>query len=186
MSNPGRSFHVWACERLLKVRCPCIWEALDPTPQADVHHCRNCDQDVYLCRTPADFVSHGEQGRCVAIPDDLSPSLMLGQSSPEEVLFRKELADRGASYWDEILLRQTNLGAEQIEKIRTERSRLEYNRDYSPKYLEILRMAVRDGSVPCPRCGQDIAEDELGIIGFLATGQCLSCGEPIELELPSE
>jgi hypothetical protein len=59
---------------------------LDRTPEADVRHCRVCDRDVQLCRTPAEFVAHGERGRCVAIPDDLAPGMHLGEPSPEVVL----------------------------------------------------------------------------------------------------
>ena len=78
MSTSERSFHVWDCERMLQLRCPGSWGKLDPTPEADVRHCRECDRDVYLCRTPADFIAHGERGRCVAIPDDLSSRLGMG------------------------------------------------------------------------------------------------------------
>ena len=69
-------FTVWDCDRLLRNRCPKTWAALNQkTPVDDVRHCDSCDQDVYLCRTPADFVTHSEQGHCVAIPDGLSPKV---------------------------------------------------------------------------------------------------------------
>lgn len=78
-STPQPSFHVWDCKRMFQRECPMTWANLDSAPNADVRHCRACDQDVYLCRTPADFVTHGELGRCVAITDDLSPGGSLGQ-----------------------------------------------------------------------------------------------------------
>jgi hypothetical protein len=58
---------------MLRKNCPQSWQFLASTPVADVRHCRECDRDVYLCLTPAEFVTHGELGRCVAIPENLPP-----------------------------------------------------------------------------------------------------------------
>ena len=185
MSTSERSFRVWDCERMLRVRCPQAWEKLDPGPEADVRRCRECDQDVYLCRTPADFVSHGEHGRCCGlIPDDMSPHLGmgLGQSSPEEVLMLKILADRGLASWDEGLLPLAAPSSEQIEEIRATVSKC-----YSPEHLAILRLAAHNGGLPCPRCGIDIARDDLMVRLFLATSfDVLLAGNGSRLELPSE
>ncbi len=192
MSKSKPSSHVWDCERVLRKRCPHLWQRLDTTPVADVRHCRECARDVYLCRTPADFVAHGELGHCVAIPDDLSPqsherSFGLGEPSVEEVLREKELLDRSVAWWDEALLRQTTLSAEKIEAIRTARKRLADSApSMSPEHLAILTMAVRDGGIRCPRCGNDILLDTFGIMILLETRQCEVCKEPIELELPLE
>jgi hypothetical protein len=163
---------------------------LEPSRTADVRRCRKCDRDVYLCRTPADFVSHGEQGHCVAIPDDMSasPNLrQLGETSPEQVLIEKALVDRGLA-WEDLLLRKAGFDTDRIESIREARRRLaEHVLDnYSPEYIALLRMAARSGGVRCPRCGQDLIQDRLGAMISLATRQCLVCGEPMELEFPSE
>ena len=187
MSNPERPSHVWDCQRMLRVRCPWSWDALDQTPEADVRHCRECDRDVHLCRTPADFIAHGERGRCVAIPDDLAPGMHLVEPSPEVVLHDKARADQGTAWWEEVLRRQTDLSAEQIEAIRAARSDLDqFASLHSPEHLAVLRMAVRDGGVRCPRCGFDVAQDHFGVLIFLATRRCERCQEPIELELPTE
>ena len=186
MATEQGSSHVWDCDRMLRQRCPWTWEGLDPGPRADVRHCRECNRDVHFCRTPADFVHHGEQGHCVAIPDDLSPRYGLGQPSPEEVLRRKALADQGVAWWEEVLRREPSLDAGQLEKIRDFRSHLLEHATYRPGYLAIIRMAVRDGGVVCPHCGSDIAEDDFGIMVFLAERICIDCQEPIELELPPE
>ena len=69
MSTSEPPSRVWDCERMFRKRCPQSWQILDSTPVAEVRHCRECDRDVYLCRTPNDFVAHGERGHCVAIPD---------------------------------------------------------------------------------------------------------------------
>lgn len=175
---------------MFRKRCPQTWQILDSTPVADVRHCRECDRDVYLCRTPADFVAHGELGHCVAIPDDLlspEPCLRLGHPSPESVLREKGLTDRGIAWWDEALLRQTALDAEKIKAIRRAWVRhAESARHFSADHLAVLRIAVRDGGVRCPQCGCDIAEDEFAIMIFLATRRCPDCQGPIELGLVPE
>jgi hypothetical protein len=110
-----------------------------------------CDRDVHLCRTPADFIAHGEQGRCVAIPDDLSPGLYLGEPSPDVVLRDKARADRGAAWWEDVLLRQSSLDAERIEAILAARSDLDqFAAPYSPEHLAVLRMAVGTAASGAP------------------------------------
>ena len=190
MSTPEPPSRVWDCERMFRKRCPQSWRILDSTPVADVRHCRECDRDVHLCRTPAEFVAHGERGHCVAIPEDLfapESSLGLGQPSPEAVVRERDLMERGIAWWDEALLRQTSLKAEKMKAIRRA---WEIFADsavpYSPEHIAVLRMAVRDGGVPCPHCGSDIAEDEFGIMFFLAARRCLVCQGPIELGLAPE
>jgi len=186
MSAPEGSFHVWDCERLLKVRCPWSWDALGETPDADVRHCPSCDRDVYLCRKPADFVAHGERGRCVAIPDGLSPGLGLGEPSPKEVLRAKASADRGAAWWEEVIGRRPSLSPEQMESVRAARKSLEgYNSLYSEEHLALLRLAVRSGGLRCPKCGLELAEDHFGALMLLGTRRCEHCQEPIELDLSS-
>jgi hypothetical protein len=172
------------------VRCPCTWEELDRTSEADVRHCRECDRDVYRCRTLADFVARGEQGHCLAITERHSASahgLGLGMPDPKEVLIQKALADRGVAWLDEVLSRRTDLSAERLEEIRAERARLdEAANRHSPEHLAILRMAVRDGGVRCARCGFDIASDEFAIMIFLDARKSTCCRAPIDLDLPSE
>ncbi len=123
----------------------------------------------------------------MAIPDDLSPGGALGQPSPESVLLQKALADQGVAWWEEVLVQQTALSAEQIEAIRAAQSELAESVSwYSPEHLAVLRMAVQSGGIRCPRCGFDLAADSFGVMVFLNTRQCMVCREPIELELPSE
>lgn len=188
MSNSEPRYHVWDCERMLRKRCPQSSRKLDSTAEADV--CRECARDVYLCRTPADFVAHGELGHCVAIPDDLSPrqrDLGLGEPEPKEVLRHKERVDRGVAWWDEALLRQTTFSAEKIEEIRRARKRVaDCDPAPSPEHEALPRLAARDGVMRCPHCGNDILLDTFGIMILLAMRQCEVCKEPIELELPLE
>jgi hypothetical protein len=184
MSTPESPFHVWDCERMLGLRCPRRWDSLGETEAPNVRHCPACDKHVYLCRTPADFVVHGEQGHCVAIPDDLSPHLGLGEPSPEEVLRTKALVDRGLAWWDRVDGRRPALGPEQKEAVRASRESLARSiPSYSEEHLAILRLAVQSDGVRCPRCGFDIAQDHFEVLIFLATRRCERCQEPIDLDL---
>jgi hypothetical protein len=184
MSTFDRSYHVWDCNALLRIVCPRNWEELDPSPNDGVRHCRACKRDVHLCLTPADFVSHGEQGHCVAIPDSLSydPNhRLLGEPRHEEVL---EL-DRAVAWWEDVLLREPALDADRIEAIRATRGRLAESASiYSKEYIALLKKAAQTGGVICPRCGEDIVQDHLGAIISLAIGGCCACGQPMEFELP--
>ena len=46
---------------------------LSPTDESGVHYCPECEQKVYECRTPAEFVEHGNLGHCVSIPEGFAP-----------------------------------------------------------------------------------------------------------------
>jgi hypothetical protein len=152
MSKPEPGFGVWDCERMLRVHCPWRWEKLDRTSHEDVRHCRECDRDVYLSRTSPDSVGHGERGRCAAIPEKLSRVGMKGEPSPEEVFRMKDLADRGLAWWREVLLRQTALDVQRVDKIRAIHEGLEmYASAYCPEHLAFVRRAMRDGGVPAMR-----------------------------------
>ncbi len=48
--------------------CPQQWSKLQPTGQADVRHCSECNRDVYLALSEADMRLQSEQGRCIAVP----------------------------------------------------------------------------------------------------------------------
>lgn len=177
-----RGFHVWDCERMLKFRCAWNWESLAETGDADVRHCPECDKDVYRCRTPADFVAHGEQGRCVAVPDDLTQTLSLGEPEPAEVLRKNEAADRGQAWWAEVVDRQSSLGPEAMDRIRRERENLAMDQ-CSGEHLAILKQAARLGGVFCPKCGHNMAWDSMGIMLYLNFRCCERCREPFEPDL---
>src|SRR4051812_18878781 len=94
---------IWNCENAFECRCPKGWEGLAPTADPAVRHCDVCRQDVYLSRTPEEFVANGAQGRCVAVPTPMMPHnadmMFLGQASPRHL---KRLAmgrDRCRTWW---------------------------------------------------------------------------------------
>ena len=57
---------------------------------------------------------------------------------------------------------------------------------YGPEDLAFLRMAVKNGGVPCPRCGFDLSSDGFALMIYRGTGKCMVCNEPIPLEIPAE
>lgn len=129
-----------------------------PDPEADVRHCGQCEKDVYLCHTPADNFAYGAQARCVAIPNHLFPradNLRMGETSPEKVVLRKAVVDRGLAWWDDVARRETPLDARQLDAMRAHRAVLERaGSAYSPKLLALAQVAVRDGGVRCPIAGR--------------------------------
>ena len=56
------------CPELFSNQCPKYWLALEPTEDEQRRHCSACDNTVYQCRTPDEFVSLGSNGQCVALP----------------------------------------------------------------------------------------------------------------------
>lgn len=75
---------LWNCPKLLKLECPMRWDDLAPTADADVRFCGSCERDVFWCDTPEDFIRHGQRGRCVAIPREVTPQA--GVEDPHAVL----------------------------------------------------------------------------------------------------
>jgi hypothetical protein len=62
--------------------CPERWEKLTPTGDATVRHCDQCNQEVYLCTTDEQTLSHARAGHCIAreIPDESEvPGIYLGR-----------------------------------------------------------------------------------------------------------
>jgi predicted amidophosphoribosyltransferase len=62
--------------------CPQQWEALTPTDHASVRFCGQCNQNVYLCSSDEETLSHARAGHCVAreIPDASElPAMYIGQ-----------------------------------------------------------------------------------------------------------
>jgi len=54
-----------SCE--FRFRCPRQWDALAPTPNADIRHCGTCARDVYFCHDAEQLVNHARAGHCVEI-----------------------------------------------------------------------------------------------------------------------
>jgi hypothetical protein len=185
--NDAPPYIVWDCDPLRDGGCPTNWELLRPTADPDVRHCRSCRRDVHYCRTPADFVRHGESGHCVAIPRGVSPMLRLGTADPAEMLRLKEEAERAADWWDRIVAEAGRLPPEALEHARR---CLDDARERGSgwasdsAFLAVVRQAVRDGGIRCPTCGIDHATDEMGVMLLLAFPFCLTCKTPIALDLP--
>ncbi len=179
-------FLVWDCEPRFRLKCSVLWESLEATANGDVRHCRMCDKDVHLCRTPDDFVAHGEQGHCVAVPSNLGPGHMLGEPTNERVLKDKEDYDRGMAWWNAVARRGTSLDNERMEHIRAEQEGLALHfLMENPEYLAIRRLAAKSDGARCPHCGYDVAGDTFGVLIYLDTRRCEQCKEAFELDVAS-
>jgi len=91
----------------LSFTCPQNWDLLQATDSPDVRHCAACKQNVHLCRTAAEFVTHGEQGHCVAIPSDTRliqlGGIRVGRVSPESVRAHRANQERVRELWQAVL-----------------------------------------------------------------------------------
>jgi hypothetical protein len=94
---------LWNCAGALEFRCPARWEHLEPTADADIRHCTRCEKDVYWSPTPEDFVRHGEQRRCVAVPAAVAVGQVgmswVGRPDPERVRARADQQRALAAWW---------------------------------------------------------------------------------------
>ncbi len=50
-----------------RFKCPKVWDNLQPTQHEGIRHCPECDRDVHLALTEADFRRHADEGHCVAV-----------------------------------------------------------------------------------------------------------------------
>lgn len=66
-----------------QLRCPRSWDALTPTPDADVRHCGECNERVYFCRDDHETLAQARAGHCIAREEpseDALPRIVLGRS----------------------------------------------------------------------------------------------------------
>ena len=98
---------LWNCPSAFQYQCPREWEKLRKTDNVGIRYCSACAQNVFLSRTPSEFVRHGEQGHCVAVPQRCTPEIatqiLIGNIGPlavERLLRDQEIA---REWWLEVL-----------------------------------------------------------------------------------
>lgn len=52
--------------------CPQMWETLEPTEDAQVRHCPDCKEAVYLEQTVEGVEARARAGQCVAVPAQIA------------------------------------------------------------------------------------------------------------------
>lgn len=94
------------------------WDNLAETGDATVRHCASCDKRVYQCTSVEEFVEYGNAGKCVSIPEHLTPSNittgLLGMVATEETLQRHANA---SDWWTEVLQAETEFAQEELVSI---------------------------------------------------------------------
>ena len=73
----------WNCDQFLSFECPQKWKDLQETSDQNIKCCDICNKNVYLCKTPEDFIEYGNKGYCVALLEKNFPHELLGKVSPE-------------------------------------------------------------------------------------------------------
>ena len=110
---------VWNCEHAFEFQCPMEWSRLTQTGKSKIRHCSNCDQDVYLCETPSEFLENGNLGRCVAVSGlSLEGRELLGDPSPESLRELEILWARKREWWREFVELNPPFNAPECEILR--------------------------------------------------------------------
>jgi hypothetical protein len=124
--NPSQT-ELWNCQNAFEFICPQTWESLVITESEDIRYCEVCRQNVYLCKTPNEFVQQGNLDRCVAISEEVIPkqiytqytnlniySILTGRPAKiNETRYQQE-----QEWWLSVLNLNPNFNLEQIEDIR--------------------------------------------------------------------
>lgn len=141
---------IWNCDNAFDFRCPRSWESLNPTNEADVRYCEQCQQNVTLCSSPDEFVRLGNAGQCVAVPnaksfDKLQPHF-LGRPSRETLV---EFEGESRQWWTTVLERAPQFAPEAMLKVAVQIQKRTYElRDPSHayhKFITEIRKAASDG-----------------------------------------
>jgi hypothetical protein len=74
----------------LQFKCPLNWEELTPTPHTNMRECSQCQRNVFLVETEAEFKIHQDRGDCIA-------QLVVTDSRNEYYVGRPERPDYGSS-----------------------------------------------------------------------------------------
>jgi hypothetical protein len=113
---------VWNCPNAFEFVCPRYWESLEPTADPGIRFCGICQQQVYRCTTPLEFVSHGELGHCVAIPEGYTPvsigTELLGRPSPQARRRYEERNRTVRQWWREVLDMQPRFALAALSVVR--------------------------------------------------------------------
>jgi hypothetical protein len=113
---------LWNCRNSFEFVCPRYFSELEPTDDPAVRFCNVCRERVYQSRTPLDFVSHGELGHCVAVPEGFSPmgafcTEMLGRPTRADLEENERHVRAIRSWWNEVLMQQPRFAPEAIAEV---------------------------------------------------------------------
>jgi hypothetical protein len=156
---------------MMQMVCPIDWEALDPSADPAVRHCKQCDEDVHLCTTPARFIEMARRKECVAlpaslhIPDDASTKVqMLGRPAP----WSYQLEKSAAHFWSVIQEDAADVdGQTRTEMAKCKARRMlrmhdeepSTNRNkWSPSQIELVKKAAAKG------VREELAFESVGIV----------------------
>jgi len=113
---------LWNCRNAFEFVCPRYFDLLQATEDSEVRFCEVCREKVYLCRTPLDFVTHGELGHCVAIPEGFSPmgtlcTEMLGRPTQADIEEQDRHVRDIRAWWRGVLAERPQFAQEAIAEV---------------------------------------------------------------------
>ena len=113
---------VWNCENAFDFVCPRQWESLGQTEAPDVRFCGVCNQNVYLCETPLEFVTQGNLGRCVAMPREVKPGQTtdphsIGRVATSTVREWQQRCEHVKEWWTGVLANDPTFNTQEFDEI---------------------------------------------------------------------
>ena len=114
---------LWNCRNAFEFVCPRYFSELTPTDDPEVRFCGVCQERVYRARTPLDFVTHGELGHCVAIPETYDPmgafcTETLGRPTRQDIEERDRRVAAILAWWWGVLAEEPQFAPEAIAEVR--------------------------------------------------------------------
>jgi hypothetical protein len=126
LSEDGRlnlaTVELWNWHNAFEFVSPRYFSELQPTDDPDVRFCGVCQERVYRAHTPLDFITHGELGHCVAIPEGFAPmgtlcTETLGRPTRPDIEERDRRVRDARAWWQRVLAEQPQFAPEAIAEI---------------------------------------------------------------------
>jgi hypothetical protein len=120
---------LWNCKYAFEFVCPLKWDSLEKTESPKTRYCSVCQQNVYLCENPVEFVNQGNLGKCVAIPQEITPTEIYREYGKTLFSQKEGLMGRVArrneddynqeqKWWQDVLNLNPKFNQKEIEDIR--------------------------------------------------------------------
>ena len=114
----------WNCDQFLSFECSQQWKDLQETSDQNIKCCDICNKNVYLCKTPEDFVENGNKGYCVALLEKNFPHFtkheLLGKASKDYVNEHRKKTAKQKAWWKKALSLKPTFNKKKLNEIDNE------------------------------------------------------------------
>ena len=114
----------WNCDQFLSFECPQQWKDLQETSDQNIKCCDICNKNVYLCKTPEDFIENGNKGYCVALLEKNFPHFtkreLLGKVGPEYFNELRKKTAKQKAWWKKAISLKPTFNKKELDEIDNE------------------------------------------------------------------